>query len=222
MYRLSVSTLTILLATLTPLQMAYADGLLADKPTQSQPTVVTVPATSVAMPTTCPTNIPMQAQVTATPISVLTAEQAQDRISITSSSLPLASNLRKSYEAYRVTIQSDYPNPLHLQSASVNNAQSGAMAYEMVRSNMTPVYCTLLLGLGGFILIGLSMMIVKNGHNEKTRQESLPYTNQISLIDLTQGQTITTNVLVPLGQKPDSSLNFKDRQTGLLISKRAI
>jgi len=200
-------TLAFTLSTLFPIQAVYADGL--------------IPAKSITPVTTVATSAPtVQASVTTVP--TLTAENAQDLIQITQASLPLSSNLRKSYEAYRVTVQSNYPNPLYLQSAAVNNAQSGSMAAELVKASMTPVYCTLLLGLAGFVLIGVPMMIVKNGHNEKSRQEALPYTNQIPLTEMTQGQMITFNVLVPLGQKPDISLNFRDRQSGLLISKRAI
>jgi len=206
-------TLAFTLSTLFPLQFVYADGLIPAKPTIPVTTVVTSQPITATAPT-------VQASVTTAP--TLTAENAQDLIQITQASLPLSSNLRKSYEAYRVTIQSNYPGTLHLQSAAVNNAQSGSMAAELVKASMTPVYCTLLLGLAGFVLIGVPMMIVKNGHNEKSRQEALPYTNQIPLTELTQGQMISFNVLVPLGQKPDISLNFKDRQSGLLISKRAI
>jgi len=192
----------------------YADGLITTKSNTSATTVAT------AQPTTATSSTTVQAAVIATP--PLTPDQAQDLIQITQASLPLSSNLRKSYEAYRVTVQSNYPNPLYLQSAAVNNAQSGSMAAELVKSSMTPVYMTLLLGGAGFILIGVPMLIVKNGHNEKARQEALPYTNQIPLTEMTQGQIISFNVLVPLGQKPDISLNFRDRQSGLLISKRAI
>ena len=55
------------------------------------------------------------------------------------------------------------------------------MAYELVKSSMTPAYCTLFLGLAGFVLIGVPVLIVKNGHNDKSKQESLTFTNQIPL-----------------------------------------
>jgi hypothetical protein len=204
-------SLILCLGSIMPLQLSYADTLLPVK-TES---VQTTPTNTSLVPSA------IQAQVIAkTP--AMTEESAQSLIQITLSPTPLASKLQKSYEAYRVTVQSDYPGILKLQSASVNNAQSGTMAYELVKSGMTPVYCTLLLGLAGFVLIGVPMLIVKNGHNDKTRRESLAYTNQIPLVELNKGETFNFNTLVPLGQKPDVSLSFRDRQNGLLFSKRSL
>lgn len=212
-------SLALTLTTLLPLQTVYADGLSPTKVT-SQP----IPSSAVSVstnPSTTPATIPtVQGAITTTP--GINSDQAQDLIQITQASIPLSSKLQKSYEAYKITVQNNYPGTLYLQSAAVNNAQSGAMAAELVKASMTPVYMTLLLGGAGFILIGVPMLIVKNGHNEKARQEALPYTNQIPLVELPQGQLFTVQVLVPLGQKPDISLNFKDRQSGLLICKRAI
>jgi len=204
-------SLAFTLTVLFPIQTVHANSVL--------PTKTTTQTTSLAQPITNPTPT-VQATVTTTPS--ITADQAQDLIQVTQASLPLTSKLQKAYEAYRITVQNNYPNTLYLQSAAVNNAQSGAMAAELVKASMTPVYMTLLLGGAGFILIGVPMLIVKNGHNEKSRQEALPYTNQIPLVELNQGQMLTFQVLVPLGQKPDVSLNFKDRQNGLLICKRSI
>ena len=206
-------SLTLAIVTLLPLQVVYADGLL---PAQTPAPQIANTATQVTIPA------PIQAAITNNSLTSLTADQAQDLIQITQASIPLSSKLQKSYEAYRVTVQSNYPGTLYLQSAAVNNAQSGAMAAELVKASMTPVYMTLLLGGAGFVLIGVPMLIMKNGHNEKSRQEALPYTNQIPLVELPQGQMLTFQVLVPLGQKPDVSLNFKDRQNGLLICKRSI
>lgn len=206
-------SLVFTLSTVFPIHAVYADGLLPAKSSTPATTMATAQPAAATSPT-------VQAAAIATP--PLTTDQAQDLIQITQASIPLSSKLQKSYEAYRITVQSNYPGTLHLQSAAVNNAQSGAMAAELVKASMTPVYMTLLLGGAGFILIGVPMLIVKNGHNEKARQEALPYTNQIPLTELNQGQLVTFNVLVPLGQKPDISLNFKDRQNGLLICKHAV
>jgi len=208
-------SLTLTIAALLPLQTTYADGILPNKTIVPQPQIITTNTPTTATPS-------IQAAVTTNPSPNITAEQAQDLIQITQSAIPLSSKLQKSFEAYRVTVQNNYPGPLFLQSAAVNNAQSGAMAAELVKASMSPVYMTLLLGGAGFILIGVPMLIIKSGHNEKARQEALPYTNQIPLMEMTQGQMISFNVLVPLGQKPDVSLNFRDRQNNLLISKRAI
>ena len=209
MYRPTALTLALCLASLLPLQTAYADNQL---PQQSN-----IPTTQTASTNTAT----IQANIS-TQTPPVTEETAPSLIQITSASIPLSSKLQKSYEAYRITIQSDYPTLLKLQSGAINNAQSGNMAFEMVRSGMTPVYCTLLLGLAGFVLIGVPMLIVRNGHNEKSRQEALHYTNQIPLLELAKGQTLNFDTLVPLGQKPDISLTFKDPHSGLLFSKRAL
>jgi len=206
MYRPTALTLALCLASLLPLQTAYADNQLP------QP----VASTTTQIPSTT-----LQANVN-TQTSQPTEETAPSLIQITSASIPLSSKLQKSYEAYRITVQSDYPTLIKLQSGAINNAQSGNMAFEMARSGMTPVYCTLLLGLAGFVLIGVPMLIIRNGHNEKSRQEALHYTNQIPLLELVKGQTLNFDALVPLGQKPDISLTFKDPHSGLLFSKRAL
>jgi len=209
MNRSTALTLLICLSTLLPLQVTYADTISATKPSN------TAEQAASSIPPTASTIV--QATVT-----TLSEETAADLIQVTKSPLPLNSKLQKSYEAYRITVQSDYPRTLRLQSASVNNAQSGAMAYELVKSSMTPAYCTLFLGLAGFVLIGVPMLIVKNSHNDQSKQESLTFTNQIPLTELGKGEVLNFDTLVPLGQKPDVSLSFRDRQSGLLFSKRAL
>ncbi len=187
-----------------PLSLSYADGLLPQK----AESLTTPSTTTVVVP-----NQPIPAPVTVSP---------EQLIEVTSTSIPLHSKLQKTYQAYKLTLNSQYPGTLHLQSASINNGQNGTLAYELIKSSMTPVYLTLLLGLAGFVVIGVPMLCVKNSHNQKSHTEALPYTNQIPLTDLSHGQTLQFDALVPLGQKPDVSLNFQDRQSGQFIHKRVI
>lgn len=214
-YRPLAIAMAITLSSTFPLQLtAYADGLLPPK-VQPSPVTTSIPAT----PTTEPA-APLTATVVQQP--TLTESDAQNLIQVITSPIPLASRLQRTYQGYRLTVQSDYPDILHVQSASINNGQNGTMAFETVRASMTPVYMTLLLGLGGFVLIGVPMLLVKNHHNDKTRTESLPFTNQIPMLDLAKGQTLHFDALVPLGQKPDISLSFTDRKIGLLFTKRTV
>ncbi len=191
-----------------PLSISYADGLLPDKQAIITPQITNIPTQPTAAPSST-----VQAQVTVSPDQL---------IEVTSTSIPLQSKLQKTYQAYKLTLSSQYPGTLHLQSASINNGQNGTLAYELIKSGMTPVYLTLLMGLAGFVVIGVPMLCVKNSHNQKSHTEALPYTNQIPLTDLSHGQTLQFDALVPLGQKPDVSLNFQDRQSGQFIHKRVI
>jgi hypothetical protein len=91
-------SLTLTIISLLPLQAVYADGLL---PAQATPVST---KTAIATPTTAsfqsvPVATPMvQATATNLPIQPLTADQAQDLIQITQSSIPLSSKLQKSNE----------------------------------------------------------------------------------------------------------------------------
>ncbi len=221
-FRLLTLPMAISLSLFFPLQLTvYADGLL-------EPAKVPFPSVAAMSTSTTPTTEPA-APLTATVVQQPTAQQpaitetdAPNSIQIITSPLPLESLLQRTYQGYRMTIQSDYPGILHVQSASINNGQNGTMAFETVRSSMTLVYATLFLGLAGFVLIGVPVLLVKNHCNDKLRVEALPFTNQIPLLDLAKGQTLHFDALVPLGQKPDISLSFLDRKSGLLFTKRAV
>lgn len=205
---------------LVPLHLtAQADGLLPPKLPSEAATSVTTEQTAPNPSATQPA-----ASLAATIVQppVLSETDAQGLIQVITAPIPLNSRLQRTYQGYRMTVQSDYPGLLHVQSASINNGQNGTLAFETVRSSMTPVYMTLLMGLAGFVLIGVPMLIVKNHHNEKTRMEALPFTNQIPLLDLAKGQSLHFDALVPLGQKPDISLSFTDRKSGLLFTKRTV
>lgn len=208
---LTAAYITLTLATTLPLQLVYADGLLPAK---------TAPEASKSAESSQPSPEPLK--TISEPSQVQVKVSPEELLEVTSASIPLHSKLQKTYQAYKLTLNSQYPGLLHLQSASINNGQNGTMAYELTKASMTPVYMTLLLGLAGFVLIGVPMLCVKNSHNQKSHTEGLPYTNQIPLIDLNQGQTLHFDALVPLGQKPDVSLNFLNRKTGELISKRVV
>ncbi|MDH4378391.1 MAG: hypothetical protein QE263_00585 [Vampirovibrionales bacterium] len=161
---------------------------------------------------------PVEAQ---TPIvAPLTEDTARDLIHVQMNPIPLASKLNKSFQGYRVTVASDYPNTLKIHSANINNGQPGTTAYSMVESSLAPAFLSLLLGGGGLLLIGVPIMVVKSSRNSKARQESLQFSNQVPLGDLASDDSFTFNALVPFGQQPDVFLTFKDRQTGLTFNKR--
>jgi hypothetical protein len=212
--------MAISLGFLVPLHLvAQADGLLPPKVSaETMPSAVTGQTTP--NPPTAQPAAPLSAMVIQQP--VLGETDAQGLIQVITSPIPFESRLQRTYQGYRITVQSDYPGILHVQSASINNGQNGTMAFETVRSSMTLVYASLFLGLAGFLLIGIPVLLVKNHRNDKIRTDALPFTNQIPLLDLAKGQTLHFDALVPLGQKPDISLSFLDRKSGLLFSKRAV
>jgi hypothetical protein len=212
--------MAISLSSFFPLYLtAQADGLLPPKLPSETAIPVTAEQTAPNLPVAQPA-APLSAMVIQQPF--LSETDAQGLIQVITSPIPFESRLQRTYQGYRITVQSDYPGILHVQSASINNGQNGTMAFETVRSSMTLVYASLFLGLAGFLLIGVPVLLVKNHRNDKTRTEALPFTNQIPLLDLAKGQTLHFDALVPLGQKPDISLSFLDRKSGLLFTKRAV
>jgi hypothetical protein len=101
---------------LNMLSAAYADGLLSttnDKPQSATPTVQTG----------------ITAQVTP---SVVTEEQARELIRVSYTPIPMTSKLKKMYCAYQVTLASEYPNTLNVNSANIINGTPGIAASKTV------------------------------------------------------------------------------------------
>jgi hypothetical protein len=152
-------------------------------------------------------------QTNPSPSLAFTNDQVAELIHINKTSLPLSSKLKKRYSAYRITVTSEYPHPLHLESASLINGVSGQMAYESVHTTKAWALFGLLLFPIGLVIIGLPILTSINASNGKAEKEGLGYSNQVPTLDLQQGQTSQFTALVPINQTPQITLNFRDRET---------
>lgn len=190
---------------LNMLSVAYADGLLSttnDKPQSATPTVQTG----------------ITAQVTP---AVVTEEQARELIRVSYTPIPMTSKLKKMYCAYQVTLASEYPNTLNVNSANIINGTPGIAASQTVYTSKANMWWGAILGLGGVIIIGLPILGVISSSNKKAEKESIQFPNQIPVTELQKGDTVAFKALTLLGQTPQISLSMKDPKTGLAFTKNA-
>jgi hypothetical protein len=147
----------------------------------------------------------------------MTTEQAAELIHIDKAPVPLSSKLKKRYAAFRVTVTSDYPHPLQLESASLLNGINGQMAADSVHTSKAWALFGLLLFPIGLVIIGLPVLTSINAGNGKAEKEAMGYPNQVSHLDLHQGESQSFTALVSLAQSPQLSLSFRDRDTKQFI-----
>lgn len=184
---------------------AYADGLLPANGDKSQ----------AAMPA-------VQAGISAQAVpAILNDEQAKELIRVTYTPIPMRSKLKKMYCAYQVTLASEYPNMLNVNSANIINGTPGVAASQTVYTSKANMWWGAVLGLGGVVVIGLPILGVVSASNKKAEKESIQFPNQISVTELQKGDTISFKALTLLGQTPQISISMKDPKTGLAFTKNA-
>lgn len=142
---------------------------------------------------------------------LMTQDQFSSLIHFQKTPIPINSKLKRKYQGYKIDIFSDCPDPLSLTSATVMNGFSGTAAAGSL--NVSP-----LIGFAGGPLGALIVSPIVFIHNKQAEEEGLSYSNQIPLKKFNQGDSLTFNSLVLIGQNPEIRLSFKDMKTNQTFS----
>lgn len=149
--------------------------------------------------------------VVETPVAVLDETEAAKLMLVETQLLPLDSKLKKRYAAYKITVTSNYPNPVSVVSGDVPNAIDGPMAYQLVKGSTSKSLFGALLGVAGVVLITAPSAGVIHHRNKKAENEAVLYPGQVPMVEhLNKGESFEFMALVPLGQKPQVRIAFRD------------
>lgn len=153
-----------------------------------------------------------------------------DKLSVTSNQSPLNSDLKKKYSAYEYTIVNNSPVQINVVNAQIVNGVDGNVAYNVAEQSVgSAVGVTwaiagpiglFTLGLGwivGLIATPIVWVVYKN-KDDKTRTESIAYTNMVPLGYISSGENVTVKTLVPVGSRPQLKLTIQDEKTKQLHS----
>ena len=151
-----------------------------------------------------------------------------DNIQVSLTQVPLNSKLKREYNGYKYTILNNSDQSLNLVNAQILNAVNGSVASQTV-TNGHPIGTTwaicgpiglLTLGIGwGVGLIATPIVgVVSSSGNRTAQRESVAYPNIVTLGYINKGDSITSNVLVPIGTQPQLKMTFQLEKTKELIT----
>jgi hypothetical protein len=151
------------------------------------------------------------------PVFAGVIEDPASMVHVKKEQVELTSHLKKRYTAYKVTIQSEYPGTLRLDSASIQNGITGQIA----SINTKTSWWNILWGLPLWLLgMGIAALVISN-KNDHATTEGAQYPNAIPDDELTKGQDLVIKALVPVGEQPKLKLHFTDSSQGVNFQKLA-
>ena len=143
-------------------------------------------------------------------VTSMDEDTAASLISVETTLLPLDSKLKKRYSAYKITVTSNYPKSLRVVSGNVSNAIDGPLAYQIVKGSASKSLFGLLVPFAWIVVTPVSAGVIHN-RNKKAEGEAVLYPGQVPMIDhISKGENFQFSALVPLGQKPQVRVAFKD------------
>jgi hypothetical protein len=152
------------------------------------------------------------------------------QIDITYISVPLNSRLKKSYTGYTVNVANASKTPVEIMNGDVINGVNGqGAALGAQKSSAAAIGTTLGTGLvTGIFTFGIStaasliaspFIYGANSHkNNRAIAEGSQYGNQVTYGVLNPGDSLKINTLVPVSQKPQVKLSFKNIETGEIFT----
>lgn len=144
---------------------------------------------------------------------------------VTQNQVPLNSNLSKSYSGYEYTLTNNSKEKINVVNAQVVNGVDGNLGYTK-SGNTTGSAIGItwaILGPVGLFTLGIGWLvgivatpivwIVHKNKDDKTRTESVTYTNMVPLGYINSGESVTVKTLVPIGSKPQLKMTVSDDKT---------
>ncbi len=218
---------------------AHADGLLPPKATEVPPLAVIeikmpngttqkglirdgvfIPIQDPSKPDEPAAAVPVQGSVK------VTAPQ----VDITQSTVELHSRLRKTYTGYAFVISNNSQVPIELLHGEVINGVNGqGAALGAQKSSAAAIGTTIGTGVvTGFLTLGIStaaslvaspIIYGANKHkNTKTIGEGVGFSNQVPIGALNPGDNAKFSTLVPISQKPQLKVTFKEISSNEIFS----
>lgn len=118
----------------------------------------------------------------------------------------------KEFEGYSISVTNKCSTPLNLLKADIVKGLSGSQAQQMVKGDL----------FGSYFWWGLIGAAVTNSRNAKAEKEAIKFTSQLLTGILNVGDTIQTNTITSIGQKPEIKLLLMELKTKELYSVNKI
>lgn len=134
--------------------------------------------------------------------------------------IPLSTKLKKYYNGYEYKIVNVSQKNINITNAKIINGNDGNTAYRITMDNEPSALARTwiiagpigLFTLGAGWLLGLVatpiVAIVSNNNKNKTKTESISYTNLLNIGNLNPMESVTVNTLAPIGSKVQLTIQY--------------